>query len=255
MSSTRAANPRVAIIDEFMARELWPNQDAVGKRLHTGTINDRDRPWITIVGVAGRVKQYTLDTDSRIAIYFPQTQAPVREMNLVVRGTEAAALAGAVRGRIRELDADLPLYQVRTMEQRVEESLARRRFSLVLLGLFAALALGLAAIGVYGVMAFLVNQATREIGIRIALGATTRGILTLVLRRAMTLALSGIALGVAAAIPLARLLRGMLFGVRESDILTFAAASLALAAVALLASYLPARRASRIDPLLSLQPE
>ena len=250
-----AANPRVAIIDEFMARELWPNEDAVGKRLHTGTINDRDRPWITIVGVAGRVKQYTLDTDSRIAIYFPQTQAPVREMNLVVRGTEAAALAGAVRSRIRELDADLPLYQVRTMEQRVEESLARRRFSLVLLGLFAALALGLAAIGVYGVMAFLVNQATREIGIRIALGATTRGILTLVLRRAMTLALSGIALGVAAAIPLARLLRGMLFGVRESDILTFAAASLALAAVALLASYLPARRASRIDPLLSLQPE
>jgi predicted permease len=251
-----AANPRVAIIDEFMAREFWPNQDPVGKRIHTGTINDATRPWITIVGVAGRVKQYALDADSRIAIYFPQTQAPVREMSLIVRSAaEAAALAKAVRGQIDEMDSDLPLYQVRTMEQRVEESLARRRFSLVLLGLFAALALGLAAIGVYGVMAFLVNQASREIGIRIALGATRGGILALVLRRAMTLAFSGIALGVAAAIPLARLLRGMLFGVRESDTLTFAVASIALAAVALLASYLPARRASRIDPLLSLQPE
>ena len=251
-----AANPRVAIVDEFMAREFWPNQDAVGKRIHTGSINDGARPWITIVGVTGRVKQYALDTDSRIAIYFPQAQAPVREMNLVVRSAaEAGALAKSIRGMIHEVDSDLPLYQVRTMEQRVEESLARRRFSLVLLGLFAALALGLAAIGVYGVMAFLVNQATREIGIRIALGASSGGILVLILRRAMTLALLGIAVGLAAAIPLTRLLRSMLFGVRESDALTFAAASIALAAVALVASYLPARRASRIDPLLSLQPE
>jgi predicted permease len=251
-----AANPRVAVIDEFMAHEFWPNQDPVGKRIHTGGIHDANRPWITIVGVAGRVKQYALDTDSRIAIYFPQTQAPLREMNLVMRSAaEPGALANAVRSQIHALDSDLPLYQVRTMEQRVEESLARRRFSLVLLGLFAALALGLAAIGVYGVMAFVVNQATREIGIRIALGATNGGIVVLVLRRAMTLALSGIVAGLAAAIPLARLLRSMLFEVRESDALTFAAASIALAGIALLASYLPARRASRIDPLLSLQPE
>jgi predicted permease len=251
-----AANPRVAVIDEFMAHEFWPNQDPVGKRIHTGGINDANRPWITIVGVAGRVKQYALDADSRIAIYFPQTQAPLREMNVVVRSAaDARTLTQAVRSQIHALDSDLPLYQVRTMEQRVEESLARRRFSLVLLGLFAALALGLAAIGVYGVMAFLVNQATREIGIRIALGATSGGIIALVLRRAMTLALPGIAAGLAAAIPLARLLRTMLFEVRESDSLTFAAASIALAGIALLASYLPARRASRIDPLLSLQPE
>ena len=142
------------------------------------------------------MKQYTLDTDSRIALYLPQTQAPVREMNVVVRGAaDAAGLANAVRGQIRELDSDLPVYQVRTMEQRVEESLLRRRFSLQLLGLFAALALGLAAIGIYGVMAFLVNQGTREIGIRMALGATSGGILTMVLRRAMTLAAMGIAVG------------------------------------------------------------
>ena len=138
------------------------------------------------------------------------------------------------------------------MEQRVEESLLRRRFSLQLLGLFAALALGLAAIGIYGVMAFLVNQGTREIGIRMALGATSGGILALVLRRAMTLVAMGIAAGLAAAIPLTRLLRTMLFGVQESDALTFAAASILLGAVALLASYLPARRASRVEPLISL---
>jgi predicted permease len=251
-----ASNPRVAIVDEFMAHEYWPNQDPVGKRIHTGGLNDTARPWITIVGVAGRVKQYTLDADSRIAIYFPQTQAPTREMNVVVRSAaDPAALAKAVRGQIRELDSNLPVYQVRTMDQRVEESLARRRFSLLVLGLFAALALGLAAIGIYGVMAFLVNQGTREIGIRIALGATAGGILTLVLRRAMSLALTGVSVGLAAAIPLTRLLRGMLFGVRESDAVTFAVASAVLVAIALLASYLPARRASRTDPLISLRTE
>ena len=125
-----SANPRVALIDEFMAQEYWPNQDPVGKRIHTGGINDADRPWITIVGVVGRVKQYTLDADSRIALYLPQTQAPVREMNVVVRTTaNAAGLANAVRQQIRGLDSDLPVYQVRLMEQRVEESLLRRRFS------------------------------------------------------------------------------------------------------------------------------
>jgi ABC-type antimicrobial peptide transport system permease subunit len=134
----------------------------------------------------------------------------------------------------------------------VEESLLRRRFSLELLGAFAALALGLAGVGTYGVMAFLVNQGTREIGIRMALGATSGVILAMVLRRAMRLAVMGIAIGLAAAVPLARFLRTMLFGVRESDALTFAAASLLLGAVALLAGYLPARRASRIEPLISL---
>ena len=248
------ANPRVALIDEFMAQEYWPNQDPVGKRIHTGGINDAaTRPWITIVGVVGRVKQYTLDADSRVALYLPQAQAPVREMNVVVRtAANAAGLTNAVRQQIRELDSDLPVYQVRLMEQRVEESLLRRRFSLQLLGAFAALALGLAAVGTYGVMAFLVNQGTREIGIRMALGATSGVILAMVLRRAMALAAMGIAIGLAAAIPLARLLRTMLFGVRESDALTFAAASILLGAVALLASYLPARRASRIEPLISL---
>jgi ABC-type antimicrobial peptide transport system permease subunit len=174
-------------------------------------------------------------------------------MNVVVRGVaDAAGLAAAVRKQVRELDSDLPVYEVRTMEQRVEVSLMRRRFWLQLLGLFAALALGLAAVGIYGVMAFLVNQGTREIGIRMALGATSGGILALVLRRAMTLALTGIGVGLAAAIPLTRLLKTMLFGVRETDALTFAAASIILGAVALVASYLPARRAAKIESLISL---
>ena len=143
-SQDTSANPRVALIDEFMAQEYWPNQDPVGKRIHTGGINDAaTRPWITIVGVVGRVKQYTLDADSRIALYLPQTQAPVREMNVAVRSAaNAAGLANAVRQQIRELDSDLPVYQVRLMEQRVEESLLRRRFSLQLLGAFAAAGAG-----------------------------------------------------------------------------------------------------------------
>ncbi|MEO8367632.1 MAG: ABC transporter permease [Candidatus Solibacter sp.] len=248
-------SPPVAIIDEFMAQQYWPNQDPVGKRFHFGGI-DAPAPlrWVVIVGVAGRVKQYTLDSDSRIAVYFPHAQSPTREMNVVVRSdVPPGVLAGQVRGHVREMDPDLPVYQVRTMEQRVEESLARRRFSLLLLALFAGLALGLAAIGIYGVMAFLVYQGTRELGIRIALGASSGGILALVLRRAMLIALTGITIGLAGAIPMTRLMRGMLFGIHESDVFTFGAAALLLGAIALLASYLPARRASRIDPMVSLR--
>ena len=252
-----AANPRVAIIDEFMAREFWP-ESGPGGQTDPHRHDQRRDPAVDHHRRRSGPRQ-AVRAGCRFAhrhLFSADPGAGARD-----ESWWCAARRRRPRWRRRsadrsaQMDSDLPLYQVRTMEQRVEESLARRRFSLVLLGLFAALALGLAAIGVYGVMAFLVNQSTREIGIRIALGATSGGILALVLRRAMALALSGIALGVAAAIPLARLLRGMLFGVRESDALTFAAASIALAAVALLASYLPARRASRIDPLLSLQPE
>uniref|UniRef100_Q024U8 ABC transporter permease n=1 Tax=Solibacter usitatus (strain Ellin6076) TaxID=234267 RepID=Q024U8_SOLUE len=247
-----ADKPRVAIVDEYMAQQLWPGQDAIGKRFRPGGVDNAQR-WITVVGVVGRVKQYTLDADSRIALYLAHTQSPRREMSVVVRGVGPAA--PAVRREIRAVDADLPVYQVRTMEAQVAESLARRKFTLTMLGLFAALALGLAGIGIYGVMAFLVTQGTREIGIRMALGASSGGILGWVLKRAVGMAAVGIAIGLAAAIPLARLLRSLLFGVRESDALTFAAASVVLGAIALAASYVPARRASRIDPMVSLRAE
>jgi ABC-type antimicrobial peptide transport system permease subunit len=209
-----------------------------------------------VIGVVGRIKQYTLDSDSRIAFYLPQTQHVTRAMNVVVRSAiDPAALASAVKQQIRELDPDLPLYNVRTMSQRVDESLARRRFSMLLLAVFACLAFVLAIIGVYGVMAYLVSQGTREIGIRIALGATPGGILGLVLRKGMILALSGVAIGLAGAFAFTRLMRSLLFGVDATDPFTFVAISLSLTLVALLASYIPAQRASRIDPVVSLRYE
>jgi predicted permease len=250
-----ATNPRVVIIDEYMAQQLWPNQDPLGKRIHFGGVTDKS-PWQTVVGVVGRVKQYTLDSDSRIALYLPQTQYPTRAMNVVLRsGADPGALTSAVKQQIRALDNDLPLYNVRTMEQRLEESLARRRFSMLLLALFAGVALALATIGTYGVMAYLVNQGTREIGIRIALGATQMGIVRLVVWKGMALALSGVAIGLAGAFAFSRLMRTLLFGVSPDDPFTFVAISLGLALVTLLASYIQARRAARIDPIVSLRYE
>ncbi len=245
---------RVTIVDEFMARQLWPNEDAVGKRLQTGT--NADAPWVTVVGVAGRVKQYTLDADSRIAMYLAHAQYPIRAMNVVLRSrADAAALTEEIRKELRTVDPDLPMYGVRTMAERVDESLARRRFSMLLLTLFAGLALGLASIGTYGVLAYVVSQGTREIGIRLALGATPGRILVLIVRHGMSVALAGVALGVTGAFMLTRFMRTLLFGVTASDPLTFASIAGLLTLVALLASYLPARRAARIDPMVSLRSE
>ena len=248
-------SPKVVIVDEYMARQLWPDQNPIGQRIHYGGVSDNE-PWETVVGVVGRVKQYTLDADSRIALYRPQTQYPTGTMNVVLRtGADPAALTSAVKQTIRALDSDLPLYNVRTMEQRMEESLARRRFAMLLLALFACVALALATIGTYGVMAYLVNQGTREIGIRMALGATQMGIVRLVVWKGMALALSGVAVGLAGALALSRLMRSLLFGVSPADPLTFVAISLLLAFVTLLASYIQAHRAAHIDPIVSLRYE
>lgn len=250
-----AAAPSVAIIDEYMAQQFWPNESPIGKHFRHGTLTAAGQ-LIEIVGVVGRIKQYTLDADSRIALYMPQTQNPTRGMDVVLRSsTEPTALTAAVKDQLRALDPNLPLYDVHTMSQRVDESLAGRRFSMMLLGLFASLALALAAIGTYGVMAYLVNQATREIGIRMALGATQQNILSLILRKGMALALSGVALGLAAAFALSQLLRSQLFGINATDPATFAAIAILLAGIALFASYIPARRAARIDPMISLRSE
>jgi predicted permease len=247
-------NPHVTIVDEYMAQQLWPNQNPVGRRIHLGGVSDTTEPWITVVGVVGRVKQYTLDSDSRIAFYLPQTQYVTRDMNVVLRcAGDPASLATAVTDEVHALDPDLPLYNVLTMEARVGESLARRRFSMLLLTLFACLALALAAIGTYGVMAYLVSQGTREIGIRVALGATPGRILHLVISKGMTIALSGLALGLAGAFAFTRLISNLLFGVGATDPATFVIISLLLIVIALLASYIPARRAARVDPMVSLR--
>jgi len=247
--------PVVVIVDEYMANQLWPGQDPIGKRIHIVELPSKD-PWQTVVGVVGRVKQDSLDSNPRIAFYLAHTQFPTRAMTVALRSrTDPAAMLSSTKSELYNLDPDLPMYHLRTMEQRVNESLARRRFSTFLLGVFASVALTLATIGIYGVMAYLVNQGTRELGIRIALGASQRNIVTLVVRQGMTLAFSGVMIGLAAAFPLTRLIRSMLFGVGATDPTTFVGISSLLAMIALLASYLPAQRAARIDPLVSLRSE
>lgn len=171
-------------------------------------------------------------------------------------GGDPSELTNAVKSEIGRIDPDLPMYYVRTMRERVNESLARRRFSVLLLGLFAALSLVLAAIGIYGVIAYLVSQGTREIGIRMALGATHPAILRLVIRQGVALALAGEAIGLILAFALTRFMRGLLFGISATDsFTTFAAISMLLMAVAMLASYIPARRAARIAPMIALRTE
>jgi len=246
---------RVILVDEFMAAQLWPGQDPIGKRVRLGD-SKSTAPWRTVVGVVGRVKQYGLDSDPRIALYFPHMQSGSRALYVTVKAAgEPAALAAAIKREIRALDPELPIYRLRRMGQWVEQSLARQRFAMLLLSLFALLAFTLAAIGIYGVVSYLVGQGTREIGIRIALGATQASVLKLVMRQGLLVALAGAGAGLAVALALGRFLQSLLFGIRAYDPPTFAGVAAALLVVALLASYLPARRAARTDPMASLRAE
>jgi len=248
-----ADKPPVVIVDDYMAKQLWPNQDPIGKRI---SFADLKSPpvWATVVGVVGRIKQETLDSDSRIAFYMAHSQYISRLLNLVMRTTtDPASLTSAVNHQLHEVDHDLPLYGVVTMNQRVADSLARRRFTAILLALFGGFALTLATIGIYGVMAYLVNQGTREIGIRMALGANQPTVLKLVVKQGMLLALTGVAIGLVAAFAFSRLVSGLLYGVKSTDPLTFILVTVLLTIVALVASYIPARRATRIDPMVCLR--
>ncbi|MGA7918843.1 MAG: ABC transporter permease [Candidatus Acidiferrales bacterium] len=246
---------KVAIVDEYLAQQYWANEDPIGKRIRTGGL-ESEGPWLTIVGVVGRIKQDALDSNPRIAFYLPHSQYTTPAMNVVLRSeVTPAALTSAIKKEIHEVDPDLPIYNVRTMDNRVQASLARRRFSMVMLSLFAFLALALATIGIYGVMAYAVSQGTREIGIRLALGATPSDILWLVVRQGMILAMTGVTLGLLCAFALTHLIRSLLFGVRASDPLTLLAIAGLLAGIALVASYIPARRAARTDPMVSLRCE
>jgi len=250
-----ADKQRVTIVDEGMARQFWPGQDPIGKRIHQVETGPSG-PWLMVVGVVGRVKHESLDSDPRIIFYLPQAQVTVRAMSVVLRSrTEPAALAAAVKNEIRGLDRDLPMYRVRTMQQLVDESLARRRFSMLLLAVFAGLALILASIGIYGVMTCLVSQGMREIGIRVALGAGYGAVVKLIVRQGMALALYGVSIGLGGAFGLTRFLRSLLFGVPATDALTFTAIPALLIAVAFLVSYVPARRAGRVDPVVFLRCE
>ena len=245
--------PLVALVDTHMAAQLWPGQTAVGKRIQLGFGDDPKAPWITIVGVVGRVKQYALDGDSRIALYLAHAQFPVRAMSVVIRSdAEPVALTAAVRQALQAVDPNLPLFRVSTMDARVGESLARRRFLMVLLTLFAGAACSLAMVGCSGVLACLVSQGTRDLAIRMALGATRRDVVRLVVGHGLAIAGAGIVAGLAAAALASRVLDSLLFEVRARDPWTFAAVAAGTATVAALASLTPAWRATRIDPVRAL---
>ena len=245
---------KVILIDQKMADHFWPNRDPIGQHAKPGS--DPKDPWYTVVGVVGVVKQYGLDTDTRMVVYYPYKQQPSGGMYLVARtSSDAASLSSAIVGVINSVDANVPVYDVATMQERLHRSLARQRFSMAMLGAFAAFALILAAVGVYGVMSYLVTQSTRDIAIRMALGAQPRDVLGLVIAQGMALAGIGIVAGLAGAFSLSRVMASLLYGVRATDIFTFAAVAFLLMLVALAACYLPAARATRVDPMLALRYE
>jgi predicted permease len=247
----RLDTPQVVIIDENFAKRFWPHNDAVGKHLWF----DPKKP-ITIVGVVGAVKQYGLDTDGKIATYFPLQQGLDRGMFLVARATShEAGLATAIVSEIHAVDPTVVVYGIRTMQDRLHDSLARQRFSSTMLGAFAAFALLLAAVGLYGVLSYLVTQSTRDIGILVALGARRENILTLVVRQGMQLALIGIIAGLLGAVVLTRVIASLLFGVTATDAATFLAVPALLAFVAFAATVIPAWRASNVDPMIALREE
>jgi predicted permease len=245
----------VAIIDESLAKKYWPNEDPVGKRISfEGGPNNRI--WREIVGLVGHVKHSDLEGESRAQYYLPHQQRAQPGMALVVRtSTDPNTLAGSVRGVIKALDTDLPVFRVRTMDQFVADSMTQRRFALLLIGIFAGLALLLAAIGLYGVMAYSVTQRTHELGLRMALGAQAADVLKLVVKQGMRLAAIGLGIGVVFALLLGRAMKTMLFNVSSADPVIYLAIAATLAAVALIACFIPARRATKVDPMVALRYE
>jgi putative ABC transport system permease protein len=248
--------PLVGIANDAMVRQYFPNQDPLGKRVRWARVPTVQ--WITIVGVVGDVKHYGLDLPEEPGLYSPYTQAPPwkRWMSLVARTqSDPAAMAQAIKQQVWKVDSQLPVTKVRTMDEVAAASFAARRFNMSLLALFAVLALVLAAVGIYGVMSYAVTQRTQEIGIRMALGAQAADVLKLIIRNGLTLTLIGVVLGMAGALALTRLMSTLLFGVTPTDALTFVAVSGVLIFVALLACYVPARRATKVDPLVALRYE
>jgi predicted permease len=238
----------VVVVDEKFARRFWPDQDPIGKHLWF----DPKQP-LTIVGVVGTVKQYGLDIDGRIVFYRPSVN--LLSYQVARTSSDPASTASAIVRAIHEADPTRPVYDIRTMEDRMSDSLARQRFSTLMLGAFAVFAMILAVVGVYGVMSHLVTQGTHDIGVRLALGAQRSSIVGMVIRRGMELTGAGLVLGLLGAAALTRVMASLLFGVSATDVVTFSAVPVVLAGIGLLASYLPARRATQVDPVVALREE
>jgi predicted permease len=245
----------VVVVNETMQRRYWPDGEAVGKRIKWGGWGDL---WLTIVGVVTDVKVSTLEAETRAAIYMPIFQMPRARSNViyVVRSSsDAAGVIAMIRREIRAVDSELPVYDIRTMNQVVADSVSERRFTMLLLVSFAVAALLLAAIGLYGVMSYAVTERTREIGIRMALGAERHDVLMLVVGRGMALAILGVALGLGAALALTRVMKTLLFEIGATDPLTFIGGAVLMTGTAFLACWIPARRATRMDPMIVLRYE
>jgi putative ABC transport system permease protein len=245
----------VVMINESMARRFWPDDDPLGKRITYGS-GSSDAQWLTIIGVVGDMRRTGYDTPVRFETFLPLTQAPATRMTLVVRtAREPVAFVAPLRAEVRRVDPELPVYDLATMDELLSGMVAQRRFSMALLGTFAAIALVLGLIGVYGVTAFLVAQRTREVGLRIALGAQPGHLVRSVVAQGMVVAAGGLVAGLVGSLLLSRVMAGILYQVSPRDILTLASVTVLLTLATLLANYFPARRAARVDPLVALRTE
>jgi putative ABC transport system permease protein len=249
---------KVTIIDERLAREYWPNESPLGKRVRFGAPEDNE-PWHTIVGVVGDVKNESLNEGlsltRRKTVYLPQAEIALDDLTLGVRAANPEKLTPAIRGQVKAIDPDQPIIAVRTMNEIISRSVWQPRLYTILFGVFAAVALALASVGVYGVLAYSVSERTREIGIRVALGAQRRDVLKLVVAQGMKLTLIGAVIGLGASLALTRLMQGLLFEVSATDPLTFTGLAAFLSVVAMMACYIPARRATKVDPMIALRCE
>jgi len=248
----------VIIISETFARQHFPNEDPIGKRVHPGisSIEGEESTMREIIGVVGDVRNRSLDVEPKVAYYVPQTQVPFTQMVTVVKtNSEPRGFIPTVTKQVAAMDQDLPLFGVKSMEEYLSASVAAPRFSTTLLSIFAGVALVLTIVGLYGVMSYSVAQRTNEIGIRLALGAQSRDVLLMVVKQGSTLILLGLVIGMAGAYALTRLIASLLFGVTAKDPFTFAAVAVLLAVVALLACYVPAWRATKVDPMEALRCE
>jgi predicted permease len=255
-----AAAPRVAVVSESLAKLYWPKEDALGKRIKPEVTGGE---WYTVVGVAADVRHWAADvTDVEPTAYYPYAQVPEAflpmlegTMSIAVRSANGAGLLTSIRSAVAEVDATVPVFDVKTMEEMVSDAASLRRFDMWLIGSFAALALTLAAVGIYGVMAYSVSQRTREIGIRVALGAQRRNVLRLIMSQGAKLAVAGVVVGVAGALGLTRLMESLLFGVSARDLGTFSLVPVIVLALILVGCYIPAYRATKLDPLEALREE